>query len=176
MQARFTFLKRMAVVASLLVNGCGEGPKHLSREDYLHGKAAFELLENYEKTSNESFESSAENQIEGVSPKPSGLREALTSYDRSLILRHSVDLELESAELSKKRAILEAELSDTKISEESVKQIVSKQSEAEIATREIQPIIKICHDDAAQFFDATAASTNSCSAELSKFHSRHESF
>jgi hypothetical protein len=43
--------RAIAFVAIAFIVGCGEGPKHLPKSDYQHGKAAFELLEQYEQTS-----------------------------------------------------------------------------------------------------------------------------
>ena len=42
-----------ALGAIVFLVGCGEGPKHLSKADYQHGKATFEMPERYEKTSSD---------------------------------------------------------------------------------------------------------------------------
>ena len=55
--------------ASLCVAGCGEGPKHLPKADYQHGKAIFEMLEQYEKTSSIPFLELASHQIEAMNPE-----------------------------------------------------------------------------------------------------------
>jgi hypothetical protein len=64
--------------ALVLVVGCGEGPKHIPKSDYQHGKAAFELLERYDQTSTDSFGLAALKQNEQV--KNLDLLKALTNY------------------------------------------------------------------------------------------------
>jgi hypothetical protein len=40
----------------VLVVGCGEGPKHIPKSDYQHGKAAFEMLQQYDRTLSDPFD------------------------------------------------------------------------------------------------------------------------
>ena len=43
-------MKRFTMLGiTLLVAGGGVGPKHLPKSDYQHGKAAFEMLENFDQ-------------------------------------------------------------------------------------------------------------------------------
>jgi hypothetical protein len=52
--------RALASAAVVFMAGCGEGPKHIPKADHHHGKAAFELLQQYERTSAQSFERSAQ--------------------------------------------------------------------------------------------------------------------
>ena len=54
-----------------------------------------------------------------------------------------------------------------------IKQQATKAYTAKMAYEEIQPVIKLCRDDAAQYFDATAASTNTCDSELKAYQAKY---
>ncbi len=145
-------MKRMlALGAVLFVAGCGEGPKHIPKADYQHGKAAFEMLQQYEKTSSNSFSQAADQQIDAISSQhmDNGLFSALLGYNVAIGERLSARLRLTSAE-------------------------ESKQTKATKAIQEIEPIIKLCRDDAAQYFDAAAASTNTCNAALTAYRAKYK--
>jgi hypothetical protein len=170
----------MTVLLSLvLVIGCGEGPKHLPKSDYQHGKAAFEMLEQFEKASSGSlprieesgsFLLAAAQQMDamGTRSSSSGLRIALTNYEDSINASGDAKYELASAEIAVKLA------QATGGSLSSLSTLTEKQYAAHRAIYEIEPIIKLCRDDAAQYFDATAASTNTCNAALTEFRAKHK--
>jgi hypothetical protein len=163
---------------SLFVSGCGEGPKHLSKADYQHGKAAFELLEEFDKASDEPFPHvpkygpfllSAGEQMDAIDAKGSknGLLDALDGYLNAIDERASARFALHSA-------TTEVEIAETeKNSDASIRSLTEKKTEASLAAYEIEPIVKLCHDDAAQYFDAAAASTNSCDATLKAYRSKY---
>ena len=119
--------RAVALSAIVFLAGCGEGPKHLPKADYDHGKAAFESLEQYNRTSADSFGMAATSQIRQIHNL--SLIGALGNYSIALDLRSEAALEGKDV-------------------------------------REVLPVVKICRDDAAQYFDASAASTGSCDAEL----------
>ena len=116
--------------------GCGEGPKHIAKADYQHGKAAFEMLERYDKTSSGSFGLAALQQNEQV--KDLDLLTALANYSISI------------DERSERRL------------------------EGNDSLDEISPIVKLCRDDVAQYFDASAASTNTCDSNLKAYRAKHD--
>lgn len=172
-------MKRIVTFAVLaFLAGCGEGPKHLPRDDYQHGKAAFEMLEQFDKASDEPFPHgpkygpfllSAAEQMDHINAKNStnGLRNALDGYEEAIDERISARITLTSA-------TTEVEIAQAKKnSDASIHALAEKKSQASLAVYEIEPIVKLCHDDAAQYFDASAASTNTCRNELTAFKTKY---
>jgi hypothetical protein len=156
--------RAVALGAIVFIVGCGEGPKHLPKADYQHGKAAFELLEQEEKTSSQAFGKAAYNEIFSINSSRAGLRQALLNYDAALTERdlaksHLMLLKIE--ELKHPEAFSQDER-------------VTREGKAESALDETASLIKLCHDDAAQYFDASAASSNSCDAELKAYRAKHK--
>jgi hypothetical protein len=165
----------MAFGALALMVGCGRGPKHLARSDYQHGKAAFEMLRQYEQTSSDRFDKAAQPQIDAIDPKNinNGLMRALVNYEISLNERVAASLQIKLSESTRRNSVLNAELGkrDTLAY---IKQQVDETSAAKESYEDIQPIVKRCRDDAAQYFYASAASTNSCDAELKAYRATHK--
>jgi hypothetical protein len=172
-------MKHRATFAALvLLAGCGEGPKHLLKEDYQHGKAAFEMLEQFDKASDEPFPHgpkygpfllSAAEQMDHINAKNSknGLLNALDGYEEAISERISARYALASA--TTKVEIAEAKPDN----DASLHALRQKRSEASLAVYEIEPIIKLCHDDAAQYFYPSAANTNTCHSELTAFKTKY---
>lgn len=176
----------LILIASTLA-GCGEGPKHLPKADYQHGKAAFEMLERFEIASpsgveaSASFLLSAAEQMDAipVNHNDAGMQAALLDYQDSIETAQSVRLSLHIAETTveaDKLDITNAKL-EHKPAPNGVN--VSALTENAFALRralyEIAPIIRLCHDDAAQYFDVSAASTGNCKAQLSAFKMEYPS-
>lgn len=131
--------RAIAFAAIAFVVGCGEGPKHLPKSDYQRGKAAFEMLEQWDRTGSSSFALAGMQQIHALNLDTaiqSGLIGSLTNYERALSLR---DL------------------------------VVAKRGDPE----ELAPVIKLCRDDAAQYFDRDAASTNTCDSSLKAYEAKY---
>jgi hypothetical protein len=106
-------MKRMIALGGMLfIVGCGEGPKHLPKGDYQHGKAAFELLEQYDQTSSPSFLVAAAKQLDAIPSKTSesDLMEALVNYEISINARTEASLGIQSTQLSRQKIVLDAEL------------------------------------------------------------------
>ena len=152
--------------AVVFIAGCGEGPKHLPKSDYQHGKAAFELLEQYEQTSSFQFQIAAEKQFEPLvsGHLDNGLLRSLMDYEESITERL-----LANSQLTKARA--DAIMAKHGVSMES---LAEKQGELLHSLDQLEPIIKLCRDDAAQYFDASAASTNTCDSELKVYRAKHD--
>ncbi len=166
MRYRFVLLGALLCVA-----GCGEGPKHLPKADYQHGKAIFEMLEQYEKTSSIPFLELASHQIEAMNPErldpqhiDKGMLVALVDYEDSLIARNLATGRLTIANFDEM---------EQKPDGPSVAEIMARKNEASHALEELEPIIKLCRDDAAQYFDKDAASTNTCNGELKAYRAKH---
>jgi hypothetical protein len=108
-------MRKAAVGSLILVIGCGEGPKHLPKSDYQHGKAAFEMLEQFEKASSGSlprieesgsFLLAAAEQMDAMGTRNSsnGLRIALTNYEESINASATAKYDLVLAETAVKLA------------------------------------------------------------------------
>lgn len=168
-------MKPIATFAALaLLIGCGEGPKHLPKADYLHGKAAFEMLEQYEQASagpppnverSGPFLLSAAEQ-EGTIPK-GDLMDALGNYQGAIEERVSVEDALALDRVEEETAELKPN------NDAAVKALSEKMYAARRAAYDIQPILKLCHDDAAQYFDASATSTGDCKSQLAAFRAKY---
>ena len=167
--------RTVALSAIVFIVGCGEGPRHLPKADYQHGKAAFEMLQQYERTSSDSFEKSAQLQIEAIDPKniDDGLMPALINYEISLSEMYTASLGIQTGQLARQRIVLNAELGKRDTNED-IRQQAEKAYAAKRAYEDIQPIVKLCRDDAAQYFDASAASTNSCDGELTAYRAKRD--
>jgi hypothetical protein len=157
--------RAVALGAIVFIAGCGEGPKHLPKADYQHGKAAFELLEQEENTSSAAFGKAASSEIFSINrSRNSGLRQALLDYDAALL----------------QRQLAKGQLTLLKIEELNHPERFSQderlalESKAESALGETAPLIKLCRDDVAQYFDASAASSNSCNSELKAYRATHK--
>jgi hypothetical protein len=165
----------MAFGMVVLVLGCGKGPKHIPKSDYQHGKAAFEMLQQYDQTLSDPFDKAAQPQIDAIDPKNinNGLMRVLVNYDISLNERAAASLEIKLGESTRRNIVLNAELGkrDTLAY---IKQQADEASAAKKSYEDIQPIVKLCRDDAAQYFDASAASTNSCETELKAYRATHK--
>lgn len=169
-------MSRMTALGTLiLLVGCGEGPKHIPKSDYQHGKAAFEMLRQYEETSSDSFQKAAQPQIDAIDPKniDNGLMQAIVNYEISLNERSAASIGIEIGESMRRRIVLNAELGK-RDSPTYIKQQVDEAYAAKKSYEDIQPIVILCRDDAAQYFDASAASTNSCDAELKAYRATHK--
>jgi len=169
-------MRRAAALGVIVfIVGCGEGPKHLPKVDYQHGKAAFELLEQYDQTSSPSFLMAAAKQLDALPSKTpeSDLMEALVNYEISINSRIGASMGIQMAQLSREKIVLDAELGKPS-TEDYIKQKAEEVYAAKRQFEEIQPIIKLCRDDAAQYFDASAASTNTCDSELKAYRAKHD--
>lgn len=159
-------MKYIVMATLILIAGCGEGPKHLSKPDYQHGKEAFEMLEKYESSDTESYYSAANEQIHQLSSKAldNGLLQALEDYSVALIKRDMTKEMKRYVQLELEQISKNTDLSD-----------LAKQShDINNRSQDLLPIIKICHDDLAGYFDATAANTNSCHEQLAAFGSKYQ--
>jgi hypothetical protein len=158
MRAAFAIL---ALGSVFFLCGCGEGPKHLPKGDYQHGKAAFQMLERYEIAfpsgveASSSYLLSAAEQMDAIpaNHENAGMRDGLQNYQDAIQMAVSVRLLADQAQLTQGAT--------------------EKTFGLRRANYELAPILRLCHDDAAQYFDASAASTGSCKAQLEVFHAKH---
>jgi hypothetical protein len=164
------WLSRSFVAASmltfcvLLLLGCGKGPKHLSSNDYGHGKTAFEALERanmYDLFSSDS--QLAEDEIKEISNEE--LRDALNNYVMARLVTTNWSL---TAALDGKKILLAKPGPERSA-------LGPARRRAEMANSEAERVLVLCHDDAAAFFDEKAAATYTCSARLAKFEKDYPS-
>jgi len=160
-------MKRIALlIIFACIAGCGKGPKHLSESDYGHGKTAFQLLEENSAASPMSAtRTAAEGQIKEVTNY--GLKMALMNYSIAIsdrgIATMSVHIALNNIQMAELAKSLDAKQKWTAIYQERRQ-----------ALDELGPILKLCHDDAAQYFDEQAASTNTCASSLEAYDTKYK--
>ena len=146
------------------------------KDDYKHGKAAFEMLEQYQRASAEqptsvehsaSFLLAAAEQMDAIPKKNGALQNSLDDYADAIGARMSAQLSLTTVTIKVESAQLKRN------NDASIRALSEQKYTAHRAVLDIEPIIKLCHDDAAQYFDASAASTNTCHSELVAFKTEY---
>jgi hypothetical protein len=164
-------MKRIAVLVALLwIAGCGEGPKHLSQSDYEHGKNMFDTLRMYEGMSNDSLSSqetiSSLTEAEVRSSELTDVRMQRDLRDYAIsVLYKAVACNM------RKSAAQHFAAGDVDSGETNWKNV---DITALLELGNIDSIIKRCHNDAAQYFDANALNTSPCHDKLVKFEQEYK--
>ena len=164
-------MKRIAMVVALLwITGCGEGPKHLSRSDYEHGKNLFDTLRMYENMSKdtlsnqETLSSLTEIEVRSAELKDERLKRDLRNYYISVLYKA----------MACNRRKIAAQHIATGDADPGGNYWNNVEIMASTESSDLGSIIKRCHNDAAQYFDANALNTNTCHDKLVKFEQEYK--
>jgi hypothetical protein len=164
-------MRRIAMLAALLwIAGCGEGPRHLSKFDYEHGKDMFDILRMYEGMSKDSLSnqetlsSLTEIEVRSAELKDESLKRDLRDYAISVLYKAVACNRRKLAA----QHIATGDAGSGDINWGNVEIMASFEPTL------IDPIIKRCHNDAAQYFDANALNTNTCHDKLVKFEQEYK--
>ena len=150
-----------------LLTGCGEGPRHLSKSDYQHGKAAFASLEGYEQAwdqplaRSQAYHFAAAEQMGMIHSK--ALRESLHVYETAISQKISARAALASAEAEIKSA------ASGKKDVAFLGPLDEWHTDAIETARDIDPIVEACREDAAGYFDAHFAGAPMCEKTFSAY-------
>ena len=164
-------MKRIAVLVTILwVAGCGEGPKHLSKSDYENGKAVFERLQQFEQMPKDSL--SSEGAVSALVDAGAGCDDLKNASLRRDLRDYSIAI------LWKAEASHSEKLADQSPAPDESYSTASERKgagfKASMQLWDLAPIIKRCHNDAAQYFDARALNTNTCHEKLVRFEKEHK--
>lgn len=168
---RYPIILAVAAFGSVcaLWNGYESGQKILSEADYRNGKAALELLEaasHSDTHRRDLLVRDAQDNLTKLSSKAaeSGLLQTLYDYQGAIYVR-------DNALLKERAARLKGEIAYNRATSLRLRTVAVdiEAREARLALREvtsIEPIVKLCHDDAAQYFDLSVPATNACHSML----------
>jgi hypothetical protein len=165
---RATVFALGVIVCAACASGCGKGPHHLPEAEFNAGKAALEDLDRAasarDDESKRAWRNAADAQMSNIESSNQALYLALSNYSLAQGTRDEFELYLRSTERELQNA-------KTHQAEEKIYPALTSFEKA-VASSDV--LIKTCRDDAAQWFLADVAATNTCRSELDRINKKRD--